>query len=113
MISKGKSSKNLWNNRFGCRHRQVSRQVNRRGILAWLNHQLREAASRLSVEGKFTAEDDPTLDLLTLCATYVENDAEVALAFVDGQHAEPLLTILNACQVTEAVCTVSIFTPFV
>ncbi|XP_022705922.1 kinesin-associated protein 3-like isoform X3 [Varroa jacobsoni] len=82
---------------------QVSRQVNRRGILAWLNHQLREAASRLSVEGKFTAEDDPTLDLLTLCATYVENDAEVALAFVDGQHAEPLLTILNACQENDTV----------
>lgn len=82
-------------------------------MLAWLSDQLREAASRLSIEGKLTADDDPTLDLLTLCATYAENDPEVALAFVDDQLTEPLLTILNACQVSHVINTANVLYTYV
>ncbi|OQR76801.1 kinesin-associated protein 3-like [Tropilaelaps mercedesae] len=82
---------------------EVSNQVTRRCMLAWLTSQLGEVTSRLSVESKLTAEDDPTLDLLSLCATYAENDPEIAAAFIDDQLTVPLLTILNACQENDTV----------
>lgn len=79
---------------------KVSNQVTRRSMLTWLSDQLRAASSRVAIENDLTSShDDPMLDLLSLAATYVENDPEVALAFVEDQLTEPLLAILNACQV--------------
>ena len=67
--------------------------------MIWIKDQLQAVSSQLE---RCTTEEDFVLDLLLLCATFAENDPEIAFDFVEKALYDCLLSILNACQVSPA-----------
>ncbi|XP_028966834.1 kinesin-associated protein 3 [Galendromus occidentalis] len=74
---------------------QVLNNVTKSGILIWMNDQLQAVSSQLE---RCTTEEEFVLDLLLVCATFAENDPEIALDFIGKELHGHLLSILNACQ---------------
>lgn len=81
---------------FSTVHPQVLNNVTKSGMLLWINDQLQAVSSQLE---RCTTEEEFVLDLLLLCATFAENDPEIALDFIGKGLYGCLLSILNACQV--------------